>query len=54
MPNGVDIDFLKGAFIEDKYNLLHGKTKRMRVLSLNKLMKIELSYYVKEAIKRNS
>ena len=54
MPNGVDIGFLKGALIKDKYNLLHGDTKRMRVLSLPSLLQQELEYYLGEAIQLNA
>lgn len=54
MPEGIDIGFLKGFSLEDKYNLLHGETKRMRVLSLQKLLPKELQYYLNEAIEKNS
>ena len=54
MPHGVDVGFLKGAYFSDKYGLLHGETKRMRVLSLKKNMKNELKYYLSEAVKQNS
>ena len=54
MPNGIDIGFLKGFKMEDKYGLLHGETKRMRVLSLEALLSEELEYYLKEAIDKNS
>jgi hypothetical protein len=53
MPDGVDIGFLKGALFEDKYGLLHGETKRMRVLSLKKLKPAELEYYLSQAIAKN-
>ena len=54
MPHGVDIGFLKGFKMDDKYGLLHGETKRMRVLSLEALLSEELEYYLKEAIAKNS
>ena len=54
MPHGVDIGFLKGAFMQDKYGLLHGETKRMRVLSLETMLKEEMEYYVNEAIRLNN
>jgi len=54
MPNGIDIGFLKGFQFSDKYGLLHGETKRMRVLSLEKLRKTELNYYLSEALSKNS
>ncbi|MBT3531232.1 MAG: DUF1801 domain-containing protein [Gammaproteobacteria bacterium] len=53
MPYGVDIGFLKGAFIEDKYGMLHGETKRMRVLSLEKMQEQELRSYIAAAIELN-
>jgi hypothetical protein len=46
--------FLKGFKMDDKYGLLHGETKRMRVLSLEKVLSVELEYYLKEAIAKNS
>jgi len=52
--HGVDVGFLKGAFINDTYRLLHGTTKRMRVLSLQAMLKKELQYYLDEAIKLNT
>ncbi|NRA19540.1 MAG: DUF1801 domain-containing protein [Oceanospirillaceae bacterium] len=54
MPHGIDIGFLKGAQLSDKYSLLHGKGKRMRVLSLEKIVLHELNYYLLEATSRNS
>jgi hypothetical protein len=48
------IGFLKGVKMDDKYGLLHGETKRMRVLSLKKVLSVELEYYLKEAIAKNS
>lgn len=54
MPNGIDVGFLKGFKFEDKYGLLHGETKRMRILSLENLLSPELDYYISEAIAKNS
>ena len=54
MPNGIDIGFLKGFQMEDKYGLLHGEAKRMRILSLEKMMSKELKFYLNEAISKNS
>ena len=54
MKNGIDIGFLKGFQMEDKYSLLHGDAKRMRILSLNKMMSKELKYYLDEAVAKNS
>ncbi len=53
MPHGIDIGFLKGALMEDKHGLFHGETKRMRVLSLEKINKKEILYYVDQAIMLN-
>ncbi len=53
-PFGVDVGFLKGFKMEDKYGLLHGETKRMRVFSLQKSLPKELGYYLNEAIAKNS
>lgn len=53
MPNGVDIGFLKGAFFKDKYKLLSGDTKRMRVLTLDSLKQKELDYYLEQALQNN-
>lgn len=53
MPHGIDVGFLKGVLLEDKYGLLRGKTKRMRVLSMETLQRKELMYYINEAISKN-
>ncbi len=50
---GVDIGFLKGVQIFDKYGLLTGKTKKMRVYSITALNKDILGYYIEESIKLN-
>ena len=54
MPHGIDIGFLKGYLLENEYGLLHGENKRMRILSLDKLLPKELKYYLNEAITKNS
>lgn len=54
MPHGVDIGFLKGFQMNDKYGLLQGKTKRMKVLPLEKFLLKEVAYYLNEAIEKNS
>lgn len=54
MPHGIDVGFLKGVLLEDKYGLLHGETKRMRVLSMETLQRKELTYYINEAISKNA
>ncbi len=53
MPNGVDIGFLKGAMMNDKFKNLHGETKRMRVLSIDSFDPKLLDYYFEEAKKLN-
>lgn len=56
VKNGVDVGFLKGAMIEDKFGLLSGNTKRMRVFSLpaGSLQNEEaLRYYIQECIQLN-
>ncbi len=53
MPDGVDIGFLKGAIFKDKYKLLSGNTKRMRVLTLDSLKQKELDYYLDQALQNN-
>ena len=54
MPHGIDIGFLKGFLMNDKYGLLQGNTKRMKVLPLEKLLQKEVKYYLDEAIEKNS
>ena len=54
MPHGIDLGFLKGFQLEDKFGLLHGEAKRMRILSLEKMRKKELQYYLSEAISKNN
>ena len=54
MPHGIDLGFLKGFQLGDKYGLLRGDSKRMRILSMDKLKKKELQYYLDEAISKNS
>ena len=53
MEHGIDLGFLKGFQLEDKYGLLHGESKRMRILSMEKMKKKELKYYLDEAISKN-
>lgn len=54
MPYGVDFGFLKGAKMEDKYNLLQGKGKNLRVLPQKESLSIEvIHYYLQQAIQLN-
>ncbi len=51
MPYGVDFGFLKGAKMEDKYNLLSGSGKAIRVLQQKEKLEPEIiRYYIKQAI----
>ncbi len=54
MPNGVDIGFLKGAKLQDKFGLLIGEGKKMRVLNFIQYNEQKLSYYIKQAKQINS
>ncbi len=54
MKHGIDIGFLKGARMEDKYGLLTGSGKVMRVLSMDILDVDCIKYYIDQAIKINA
>jgi len=54
MPYGIDFGFLKGAKMEDTFNLLTGKGKAIRVLPQKELNKEVIEYYIKQAIEINS
>jgi len=54
MPDGIDIGFLKGAKMEDKFNLLRGKGKAIRVLSQIHLDQESVRYYVEQGIAINA
>lgn len=51
MPHGVDIGFLKGVQMQDKYGALSGHGKKIRVLSLKEIDSEMIKYYLKQAIK---
>ena len=53
MKHGIDIGFLKGARMEDKYGLRTGTGKVMRVLSMDKLDVDCVTYYIDQAVKIN-
>ncbi|WP_417454639.1 hypothetical protein [Kiloniella sp.] len=53
MSHGIDLGFLKGARMKDDLELLQGKGKAMRVLSLSLLNKDAVKYYVDQAILLN-
>jgi len=52
--HGVDIGFLKGVHMEDKYGLLAGSGKVMRVLPVSELDIVQVQYYVNQAIAINA
>ncbi len=54
MKHGIDIGFLKGVRMEDKYGLLSGTGKVMRVLSMDTLDTDCVKYYIDQAIKINT
>lgn len=54
MPHGIDIGFLKGAKMEDNFNLLTGKGKLVRVLAQKELDKAVVQYYVEQGIAINA
>ena len=54
MPHGIDFGFLKGAKMEDKFGLLKGNGKAMRVLPMKELDAAAVAYYVGQAIELNS
>lgn len=50
MTHGIDIGFLKGARMEDQFELLRGSGKVMRVLPLSSIVKDQIEYYLKQAL----
>ena len=55
MPYGVDFGFLKGAKMEDKFELLIGKGKAIRVLpQKGKLNEEVIKYFINQAIEINA
>ena len=53
MSYGIDFGFLKGVKMEDKFNLLTGNGKTIRVLKLKQLNKVTIKYYINQAIHLN-
>ena len=53
MPHGIDIGFLKGVKMEDKFGLLTGKGKAIRVLPQKEFNPTTIQYYLEQAIKIN-
>ncbi len=51
---GVDIGFLKGSKMKDKYKKLTGDGKAIRVFSIGDFNKKIISFYIEQAIKLNS
>ena len=55
MPYGVDFGFLKGAKMEDKYGVLTGKGKAIRVLPQKGQLDTEvINYFIYQAIEINA
>ncbi len=55
MPYGVDFGFLKGARMEDKFEVLTGKGKAIRVLpQKGKLNREAIHYFINQAIDINA
>jgi hypothetical protein len=54
MKHGIDIGFLKGARMEDKYGLLSGTGKVMKILSLSNIDADCINYYLNQALKINA
>ena len=55
MPYGVDFGFLKGAQMEDKYSVLIGNGKLIRVLpQKGKLNEEVIKYFINQAIQINA
>lgn len=52
--HGIDIGFLKGVHMEDKYGMLTGSGKVMRVLPVSKLDNVKVRYYIDQAIAINA
>lgn len=54
MSHGIDIGFLKGAKMEDKFSLLTGKGKLVRVLAQKQLDQSIVQYYLEQGIAINA
>ena len=53
MPQGIDFGFLKGVHMKDKYRLLSGTGKLMRVLSMTNFDAVCVEYYLQQAVDIN-
>lgn len=53
MPHGIDLGFLKGAEMEDRYKMLTGTGKKIRVLSQYDFDRQLLDYYLQQAMTIN-
>jgi hypothetical protein len=53
MPYGIDIGFLKGAKMEDKFKLLIGNGKIIKVLPQSVFDVEVVKYYINKAIEIN-
>lgn len=55
MPYGIDFGFLKGAKMEDKFGVLTGKGKAIRVLpQIDQLNQKIVKYFIDQAIEINN
>ncbi len=54
MKYGIDIGFLKGARMEDKYGVLTGSGKVMRVFPVREINSTQIKYYIHQAIEINA
>jgi len=54
MKHGIDIGFLKGIYMKDKYRLLTGSGKVMRILPVQELDMTQVQYYLDQAITINA
>lgn len=54
MKHGIDFGFLKGAKMEDKFILLTGTGKVMKILSLQSMDTNCIKYYIGQALKINA
>jgi len=54
MKHGIDVGFLKGVHMDDKYRLLTGTGKVMRILPISELNVVQVQYYVDQAIAINA
>jgi len=54
MNHGIDVGFMKGARMEDKFGLITGNGKGMRVLPLESIDEECIKYYITQAVKMSA